>query len=81
MAEDAHRVQIDNLPVTDNGGLRVELVPMPAGDNPWRTQGDYMQEQRRETIRFWMTIASLGISIISVAATTAVAIWTIRGLA
>jgi hypothetical protein len=81
MVEETHRVQIENLPVTDGDRLRVELVPMPAGDNPWRTQGDYRQEQRRETIRFWITIGSLGISIIGVAATTAVAIWTIRGLA
>jgi hypothetical protein len=81
MAEEAHRVQIKHLPVKDDEALRVKLVPMPGGDNPWRTREDYVREQRRDTIRFWVTIASLIISIIGVVATTAVAILTIRGLA
>lgn len=59
MAEEIHHVHIDNLPVTENGGLRVELIPMPAGDNPWRMRADYIQEQRRDTFRFFLTIASL----------------------
>ncbi len=81
MAEEVHRVQIENLPVNADKALRVKLVPMPGGDNPWRTREDYVGEQRRDTIRFWVTIASLIISVISVVATTAVAIVTIRGLA
>ena len=43
-------MKLGGLPLTENGGLRVELVPMPSGDNPWRTQGDYLQEQRRGNI-------------------------------
>jgi hypothetical protein len=78
MADDVREVTIKNLPMTQNGGLRVELIPMPSGDNPWRTRGDYEKEQRRDTVRFWITIASLIISIISVVATAAVAIVTIR---
>lgn len=80
MAEKVHRVQIENLPVNADKALRVNLVPMPGGDNPWRTHEDYVCEQRRDNVRFLVTIASLIISIISVVATTAVAIATIRGL-
>jgi hypothetical protein len=78
MAEDVRQVKLDNLPLSQNGGLKVELVPMPSGDNPWRTRGDYEKEQRRNTVQFWITIASILISIISVVATAAVAIVTIR---
>lgn len=64
--------------LTDDGRLKVELVPMVTGDNPWRTRADYIQEQRRDTIRFWITISTLIISIISVALTSIVAIYTIK---
>ena len=37
--------------------IKVYLVNPPS-ENPWRTQEDYCREQRRETIRFWITIAS-----------------------
>ena len=74
MSGDAAKVEVSNLPLTQNGGVRVELIPMPCGDNPWRTHGDYRREQRRETIRFWVTIVSLVVSIISVAATAVIAI-------
>jgi len=42
-----------NLPLTENGGLKVELVPMPSGDNPWRTRGEYLEERNAqlETLR------------------------------
>ena len=73
-------MQIENLPIDNDEALRVKLVPMPGGDNPWRTRADYVCEQRRDTIRFWVTIASLIISIIGVIATAAVAILTIRSL-
>jgi len=80
MSTEPKRVQIDGLPTTDNGGLRVELVPMPSGDNPWRTRAEYIGDQRRDTVRFYITIATLVVSIVSVASTAAVAILTIRGL-
>jgi hypothetical protein len=80
MPREVTRVQIDSLPLTDNGGLKVELVPMPAGDNPWRNRSDYLKEQRRDTIRFWMTIGTLVTSILSVVATAAIAIETVKSL-
>lgn len=51
---------------------------MPSGDNPWKTQGDYKKEQKRNSIYFWITIATLVVSIISVAATASIAIVTIK---
>jgi len=75
-----YRVEIDGLPLTKNGSLKVELVPMPSSDNPWRIRADYLSEQRRDTVRFYITIATLIIAIISVISTTAVAIATIKGL-
>ena len=80
MTNESDRVQIDGLPLTNNGGLKVELVPMPSGDNPWRSRADYISEQRRDAARFYITIAALLVSIVSVASTAAVAIMTIRGL-
>ena len=80
MEDGTHSVQVENLPLTKDGGLRVGLVPMPTGDNPWRTRGEYIREQRRDTWRFWITIASLIVSIVSVLATASIAIITIRGL-
>jgi len=71
-------VLIKNLPVTDDNRLRVELVPFPGSNDPWRTREDYNREQNRDTIRFWVTIASLAVSILGVVATTVVAIWTIN---
>jgi hypothetical protein len=68
------------LPLTKNGSLKVELVPMPSGDNPWRTRADYENDKKRDAIRFWITIASLIVSIVSVVATTVVAITTIKGI-
>jgi hypothetical protein len=53
---------------------------MPSGDNPWRTKEDYVREQRRDTLRFWITITSLVISVFSVGATAVIAIDTIRGV-
>ncbi len=79
MDDKINAVKMENLPATQNGGLRVELVPMPSGDNPWRMQGDYEKEQKRDTIRFWITIGSLVVSILSVVATAVIAIVTIRG--
>lgn len=79
-ASSENTIEIRNLPITQNGGLRVELIPMPSGDNPWRTKGDYAKEQKRETIRFWLTIASLITSIVGVAATALIAIETIKNL-
>lgn len=66
------------LPLSKNGSLKVELTPMPSGDNPWRTKADYENDKKRDTIRFWITITSLLISIVSVVATALVAITTIK---
>ena len=79
MEESDKYIRIENLPLTENGRLKVKLSPMPSGDDPWRTRDDYKKEQRRDTIRFWITIASLIVSIISVIATAFIAIVTIRG--
>lgn len=64
--------------ITKDGKLRVELVPMVTGDNPWRTRGDYIREQHRDTIRFWVTIASLLVSLLGVTVTAVIAIHTIK---
>lgn len=43
---------------TGDGGkkksLRVYLINPPGGDNPWRTQGDYQQEQKEARERHAM---------------------------
>ncbi len=78
MTDDIHKTEVTNLPLTENKLLGVELIPMPSGDNPWRTQGDYRREQKRDTIRFVLTIAALIVSIASVAATATIAIVTVR---
>lgn len=78
MEENVSKVKIENLPLSQNKGLQVELIPMPSGENPWRTRGDYEKEQRRDTIRFWVTIVSLIVSILSVVATAVIAITTKR---
>lgn len=70
----------NTLPLSKNGSLKVELIPMPSGDNPWRTKGDYENDKKRDTVRFWITITSLVISIISVVATAIVAITTIKSV-
>ena len=54
---------------------------MPSGDNPWHTQGEYRKEQKRNTVRFLLTIISSIVSIIGVLATSIVAIITIKILA
>jgi len=72
--DEPRRVKVEGLPTTQNGGLRVELVPMPGSDNPWRTRADYQEEQRRDSARFWVTIVSLVVAIVGVAGASAVAI-------
>lgn len=46
MNGDIQSFKIDNLPLSANNSLKVELIPMPSGDNPWRTRGEYIVEQR-----------------------------------
>ena len=75
-----HCAQIDGLPLTQNGSLKVELVPVPGGDNPSRSRADYVTEQRRDTVRFYITVATLGISMVSVVSTAAIAIATVKSL-
>lgn len=79
MNENTRKVKVENFPLGQNGGLKVEFMPISSGDNPWRTRGDYENEQRRDTIRFWVTIISLIVSILSVVATAVIAISTIKG--
>ena len=67
--------------IDDQNRLRVHLVPMPSGDNPWKTQGDYREEQKRDAWRFYITIASLALSTVGTVATAIVAIYTISSLA
>ena len=55
----------DKLPVDDEKRLRVHLVPMPSGDNPWRTRADYKNEQKRDTVRFYIIIVSFVVSVIA----------------
>ncbi len=81
MNNESKNIKIENLPKTKNDALKVELVPMPSGDNPWHTQGEYRREQKQNTARFILTIISLIVSIIGVLATSIVAIITIRNLA
>ncbi len=81
MTNEAKNVRIENFPKTENEALKVELVPMPSGDNPWRTRAEYIKEQKQNNAKFIITIISLIISIISVVATSAVAIITIKNVA
>jgi hypothetical protein len=48
--------------------LRVYLIN-PLIESPWRTHQDYIVEQKRETIRFWITIFTLFISTTSICIT------------
>lgn len=47
-------------------------------ENPWRTQGDYRQEQRRATILFVVQIILLLVAIASVAITSYVSVETLN---
>jgi hypothetical protein len=66
--------------IDDDNRLRVHLVPMVFGDNPWRTREDYKREQERDTHRFWLTIGTLIVSLIGSAAAAIIAIVTILSL-
>ncbi len=44
MAEDRD-TSPETLPLTESGALKVELVPFPPGDNPWRTRQDYIDDR------------------------------------
>lgn len=66
--------------IDDENRLRVHLVPMVSGDNPWRTKQDYKREEKREAQRFWLTIGTLIVSLIGSAATAIIAIVTILSL-
>ena len=72
---------MSDLPTTKNGVLKVELVPMPPCRDPWRTRGEYLKELHRDTIRFWVIILTLVVSIIGVVATAWTAIATIKSAA
>lgn len=53
--------------------LKVHLVNPPS-ENPWRTQGDYLEDQRRAKIQFRIAIATMVVSLLGVVATAIVAI-------
>lgn len=44
--------------------ILVELLNPPIED-PWRTRGDYIEDQRRQSWQFRLTIAALLVSIIA----------------
>ena len=60
-----------------NEPVKVFLVNPPL-ENPWRTQGDYQEEQRRGKIQFRITIVAMLISILGVVATAITAIESIK---
>lgn len=49
--------------------LKVYLIN-PGIEDPWRTRADYIKEQKQETIKFWITIITLFISIITMLTTS-----------
>ena len=57
--------------------LKVYLVN-PPGENPWRTQQDYLEDQRRAKFQFRLAIAATIISLAGVVATAAVAIESLK---
>lgn len=80
MPQQTDQAGIEGLPITKNGALKVELVPMPGADNPWRTREDYRKDQDRDAIRFRITVLTLIVSMIATAATAAIAIVTITSM-
>ena len=62
--------------VDDDNRLRVHLVPMASGDNPWRTRGEYEDDQCQNRWQFRMTIITLIVSIVSTSATAIIAVYT-----
>jgi hypothetical protein len=60
-----------------NEPVKVYLVNPPS-ENPWRTRQDYLDDQRRATIQFWITIAVAILSLVSVVATAIVAIESLK---
>ncbi len=65
MTQEINKVELSNLPLTDNGSLKVELIAMSSGNDPWRTLGDYKSDQRRATIQFWFAICSAASAIVT----------------
>jgi len=55
------------LPLTKDGALKVTLVPMPSGDNAWRTRGDYQREQRRAEVLYWIAVGSFVLTLLAAA--------------
>ena len=53
----------------------------PPYQEPWRTQGDYRRDQRRAARLYWFQILSIITAMVSVVATTVVAIATIKAAA
>jgi len=80
MEENKRKVEIDNLPLGRHGGIKVEIAPILSTDNPWRTLGDYKKEQKRDTVRFYITLITLFVAIASVITTTVIARATMRSI-
>ena len=67
MANEIKEIKIGNLPRTGNDALKVELVPMPSGDNPWRTRKEYLDDRHQDTVRFYILLLSFVVSIFAAA--------------
>lgn len=59
--------------------ILVELLNPPIED-PWRTHGDYIEDQRRQLWQFRLTIAALIVSIIASVSAVASAYAAIQAL-
>jgi len=53
---------LDDLP-NGKANLRVHLVVPQTGDNPWRTQGDYRQDQKRQIHLYIMQAVTLVVAV------------------
>ena len=59
--------------------ILVELLNPPT-DDPWRTRGDYIEDQRRQSWQFRLTVAALAVSIIASASAVASAYAAVHAL-
>lgn len=59
--------------------ILVELINPPIED-PWRTHGDYIEDQRRQLWQFRLTVAALIVSIFASVSAVASAYAAIRAL-
>jgi hypothetical protein len=60
--------------------LEVTLVPMPSGDNPWKTREEYLQDRRQENSKFIMYIVIAAFSVLGQIAAIILCAFTISKL-